>query len=801
MSTADTGHRAAGRFVGARVQRVEDPRLLTGNGRYVDDVKLPGMLHAAFLRSPLAHARIRSIDAQQALLVPGVVAVWTGPELNGDVTGPLWNPGTEEFAYPPVYPLASGSVRHVGDPVAMVIAGDRYVAEDALELIDVDYEPLPAVIGRRHALQTTDTAHDELDDNLAWSAVSADPELDAVLARSAHVFTHTMQQHRYVAVPMEPRGIVADWHPGEQQLVAYVASQGPHLDRTNLATQLGLPEHRVRVIQRDVGGSFGQKIFRGREETAAVLASRRLGRPVKWIEDRTENLTAASHSRDEEMTLRIGVDEDGTIQAIQADYLNDVGAYPGFGGAMPGVLALTVLPGPYRVPHYEWSGKSVFTNTGSQGAYRGPWLMETVAREIMMDVVARGLGMDPAELRRRNLLSAEEMPYKTVTGRNYDRMTPAEVFEAALAEIGYGEFRERQRELRDQGRYLGIGLCTYIEPTASPIGRGAVEVATVRIEPSGKINVLTGTGSHGHSIETTIAQVVADQLGVPLEDVRILQGDSAISPYGGGTAGSRTAVMAGGAARVSATQLREKVLAIAGHLLEAAPEDLEIELGTISVKGAPGATISFADVAETAYHDPRNLPEGIEPGLENTYRYAAPDSTYANSTQICTCEVDVETGIVTLLDYVVGGDYGVLINPMVVEGQVAGGVAQGIGGVLLEHLPYDDRGNPMAITFKDYLLPTAANVPDIRYVHLETPADRPGGAKGVGEGGAIGSPAAVVNAVSDALAPLGVLITDQPLSPDRILALIEAARARSGNPPSAGDGAGPETNPREETAS
>ncbi len=769
----------AGRYVGARVQRREDPRLLTGHGVYIDDVRLPGMLHAAFARSPLAHARITSVDVERARALPGVVAVWTGPELNGDTVGPLWDYSSKHFAFPVVYALVDGEVCFVGDPVAIVVAESRYLAEDAVELIDVEYEQLPAVVGREFALSTELRTHSGFETNLAWAKSSApDPDLERAFARSAHVVTHTVHQHRHLNVPLEPRGIVADWERGEEQLTVHISSQNPHMDREYFARVLGLGEHRIRVTMRDVGGGFGQKIFRGREETAAVLASRRLGQPVKWIEDRQENLTAANHARDEQMTVKIGVDEQGVIQAMHADYLGDVGAYPFMPGSVPGAMALEVLPGPYRVEHYGWSGRAVFTNTSGLSAYRGPWLLETVAREIVIDVLAREIEIDPAELRRRNILRGEEMPYTTATGREYDRLTPAETFEAALGLIGYDAFRAEQERLRRQGRYLGIGVSTYVEPTAGAQGPMGVEVATIRIEPGGKVNVLMGTGSHGHSLETTMVQVVADQLGVPLEDVRLLQGDTAISPYGGGTAGSRSAVIGGGVARISAARLREKVLQIAGHMLEAAPEDLEIVQGVISVKGSPGASITLAKVASAAYYAAHSLPEGIEPGLENTSRYAPPGATFANSTQVCTCEVDLETGQVTLLDYVVGGDYGVIINPMVVEGQVAGGVAQGIGGVLLEHMPYDEFGNPMAITFKDYLLPTTANVPDIRYVHLETPSDRPGGHKGVGEGGAIGAPAAVVNAIADALAPLGVTVVDQPLGPDRVLALIDAARSQ-----------------------
>jgi carbon-monoxide dehydrogenase large subunit len=772
MSTVEKP--SAARFVGARVQRREDPRLLSGHGQYVDDVRLPGMLHATFVRSPLARARIVGIDLEHALAVPGVVAIWDGSALNGDAATPLWNWGGEGTPFPEVRALAEGDVRFAGDPVAIVIARDRYVAEDAAELVDVEYEALEAVVGRELAEHSSARAHDGIDTNLAWSAASpADPALEAAFAASAHVITETFRQQRHVNVPMEPRGLVAHWERGAEQLTVYASSQNPHQDREYFARVMGLPEHHVRVIMRDVGGGFGQKIFRTREETAVAFASRRLGRPVKWIEDRQENLMAANHARDEQMTLRVGVDADGVITAIHASYLADVGAYPLMPAMMPGFMALQVLPGPYRFARYGWAGRSVFTNTSGISAYRGPWMMETVAREIMMDVVAREIGVDPAEIRRRNVIQTEDLPYTTPTGREYDRISPAQTLEAALEEIGYDRFREEQERARAEGRYLGLGISTYIEPTAGAQGPTGIEAATVRVEPSGKVNVLMGTGSHGHSLETTMVQVVADQLGVPIEDVRLLQGDTAVSPYGGGTAGSRSAVIAGGVARISAIKLREKVLELAGHLLEAAAADLEIEDGTIAVKGSPGSSIAFADVARIAYYDASRLPEGMEPGLEITSRYHAPPATYANSTQVCTCEVDIATGEVRLLDYVVGEDCGVMINPMVVEGQIAGGVAQGIGGALLEHLAYDETGNPLAVTFKDYLLPTTEDVPDIRYVHVETPSNTPGGHKGVGEGGAIGAPAAVVNAVADALAPLGVRVTSQPLSPDRVLAMID----------------------------
>jgi carbon-monoxide dehydrogenase large subunit len=768
-----------GRFVGASVQRREDPRLLTGHGHYVDDVVLPGMLHAAFLRSPIARGEIVGLDIEAATAASGVVAVFTGEDLRDDAAT-LWNYGSEDHPFPPVPALAVGDVRFVGDPIAIVIAESRYLAEDACELIEVDYEARTPVIGRRPATADTEIVHPEVGTNIAWSMSGKSPAVEDALAACEHVVTETIHQSRHVNVPMEGRGLVAHWEPAEAHLTVYASSQNPHQDRSFLSALLGIPEHQVRVTMRDVGGGFGQKISVTREETAVVMASHRLCLPVKWIEDRVENLIAANSARDEEMTVTLGFDADGTLHAARMDYLGDVGCYPQL---PPGILAIIgsgAFPGPYRFQHFDWSGRTVFTNTCGLAAYRGPWMMETTGREITMDIAARQLGIDPAELRRRNTLHEDELPYTTATGAVYERLSPRQTLEAALEEIDYAGFRARQAQLREAGRYLGIGISHYVEPTGGgDVGPTATEVATIRVEPSGKVQLYMGTGSHGHSLETTMVQVVAEHLGVPIEDVVLHQGDTQTSPYGGGTVGSRSAVKAGAAARLSAIQVREKVVAIAAHLMEAAPEDLELTDGVITVKGSPEGRMTLGQVATAAYYAPHNLPDGMESGLENTSRFAPNGPTHANSTQICTCEVNIETGQVTLLEFVIGEDCGVMINPMVVEGQIAGGIAQGIGGALLEHLPYNDDGTPLAITFKDYLMPTADIVPDFRYVHVETPSMTPGGHKGVGEGGAIGAPAAVVNAVADALAPFGARVTTQPLNPDRILTMIDAGRGQT----------------------
>jgi carbon-monoxide dehydrogenase large subunit len=706
-----------------------------------------------------------------------VTAVWVGAELNGDVPV-LWDWGGGGVRFPAVHPLADGDVRFAGDPVAVVVAESRYVAEDACELVDVAYEPLAPVVGREAALTSSEVVHPELDGNVAWTLGPDGAEgLEEVLGRCAHVVTETVHQHRHLNVPMEPRGVVASWEPGAGELTVHVSSQNPHQDRAYLARLLGLDEHRVRVVMRDVGGAFGQKIFFGREPTAVVLASRRLGLPVKWIEDRQENLMAASSARDEQATVTIGLDAAGAVLAMRVDYLGDLGAYPQL---PPGVLGGAVcanFAGPYRVGTVARSARTVYTNTCGLSAYRGPWLMETVARETVLDLAARRAGIDPAELRRRNTLQPDDLPHTTATGLELDRITPAGTLEAALEAADYDGFRARQARARADGRFLGIGISHFVEPTAGAPGPASIEVATVRVEPSGKVNLLMGTGSHGQSLETTMPQVVAERLGVPIDDVVLHQGDTAVAPFGGGTAGSRSAVIGGNAARLAADRVRAKALEIAAHLLEADVERLAIDEGVIALDGDPERSLPFARVAWVAHYEPRSLPAGMEPGLESTARFVAPPTTFGNATHVCACEVDVETGLVTILDYVVAEDCGVMINPMVVEGQIAGGVTQGIGGALLEHLPYDEDGNPLAITLKDYLMPTAETVPDFRYAHVETPSNTPGGHKGVAESGAIGAPAAVVNAVADALAPLGVGAVSQPLAPDRILALIDQAAA------------------------
>ncbi|MEX0663138.1 MAG: xanthine dehydrogenase family protein molybdopterin-binding subunit [Acidimicrobiia bacterium] len=768
----------AGRFVGQKVKRVEDPRLLTGRGRYVDDVNVAGMLHAAFVRSDLPRARIVRIDTEEARALPGVLAVLTGADLNpstGSMQPTMWAAASNPPGpCAPVTPLAGDDVRFVGDPVAIVVAENRYVAEDACELVAVEYEMLEPIVDYETAADATDLVHSELGSNVATDVGGPpSPDLEATFASAAHVITETLHQHRHTNVPMETRGVVASYKPSTGELDVELSTQNPHEVRQVCARFLGVPEQLIRVRGVDVGGGFGQKYFVQRDELSVIAAAHKIGRNVKWIEDRRENLIASNHARADRITVRMALDDEGHILGAHLDHLEDCGALPVGGTGGTGVFAAMLFTGPYKVPELGFRSRQIWTNTCGRGAYRGPWMLESVAREEMMDLVARELGIDPLELRRRNVLHQEDLPYTMPSGMPIDHVTLSETLEQAVEIIGYDAFRAEQRRAFDEdGRLLGIGIGLYAEPTSMGSGNLGVETATVRVQPSGKVTVMLGTGSHGQGVETTMTQVVAEYLGVEIADVVVIQGDTATSPFGAGTGGSRTAVIAGGAAREASLEVREKVLQIAAHLLEAAPEDLEMEDSRVAVRGTPAKGVTLAEVARVALNSPAELPPDVKPSLEATVSYQAPPVTWSNACHLCTVEVDADTGLVEVLRYVVSEDCGVMINPMIVEGQVAGGVVQGIGGVLYEHLVYDDDGNPLTTTFMDYLVPTAAEVPEIEYGHIETRSPTPGGHKGMGEGGAIGSPPAVFNAVADALALRGIKATRQPLTPNRVVDLL-----------------------------
>jgi carbon-monoxide dehydrogenase large subunit len=542
------------------------------------------------------------------------------------------------------------------------------------------------------------------------------------------------------------------------------------------ARLLGIPEHRIRVIMRDTGGGFGQKVLVLREDMCVMLAGPKVGAPLKWTEDRRENLMAAGKSRVEHADAQFAFDADGTILGAQIDFVQDCGAYPTPWPFNSAAAVGMFFPGPYRVPLASFATKTIYTNTVGRTAYRGPWQYETLAREVLLDIAARDMGVDPVELRRRNLIRQDELPYTNPNGMTYDSISPLETLEQALSILDYDAFRAEQAEARANGRHLGVGVSTYVEPSTPGQGYYGTEAATIRIEPSGKAVVYIAGGSTGNSIETTVVQLTADALGLPVEDVATIQGDTALTAFGAGAAGSRSASMTAGAIRETSAILRGRIAAIAAHKLEAAEDDIVLEDGRASVRGTPSAGMTIADIARRAYFEPHKLPPGTPAGLEASARYTADVGTvWVNATHVCTCEVDVATGGVRLLRYIVSEDCGPMINPNVVEGQIAGGVAQGIGGVLFEHLAYDTDGNPVTTTFMDYVIPTSAEIPVIEYGHIETPSPGPGGYKGVGEGGAIGAPAAVVNAVADALSPFGVRLTRLPLTPDAVVAALEQA--------------------------
>jgi carbon-monoxide dehydrogenase large subunit len=767
----------APRYAGSRVRRVEDSRLLTGKGTFVDDVTRPGMLHACFVRSPFARARINGIDASAALAVPGVHAVFTAADLNPDVKEAWHAIAGKDVPDTPRPPLAEGEAKFVGDPVALVVAESRYIAEDATELVEVDFEPLPAIADFTKA-QTSDVlVHEAYPNNVAGGMAGAPPD-EEVFASAAHIVSENISQQIYVPVPIETRGIVVEWQPASEELTIWASTQTPHELRAFAARLLGIPAQRVRVIMRDTGGGFGQKVVPMREDMCIMLAARKMPAALKWIEDRRENLMLAGQARHVTGTARMAFDDDGTILAADIDFVQDVGAYPTPYPVLTTAAIGMFFPGPYRVPKASFNYKTVFSNTAGLAAYRGPWQFESLAREILLDIAARKMGIDPVELRRRNLLRRDEMPYVNPNGMPYDHVAPSETFEQAVKILDHEGFRREQHDALAQGRYIGLGFAAYIEPTGAANGHLATEGATIRVEPTGKINVYVNGGSTGNSIETTVVQLTADALGADIDDVATIQGDTAVTPYGAGTQGSRSGPMTAGAVNEAGTMLRKQLVAMAAHWLGVAESDVVLANSRAGVRDDPAGdsqrSVSFAELAYRAYYQPQQLPPGMSASLEAAARFTSTAPIHwANATHACTCEVDVQTGRVTLTRYIVSEDVGPMINPMIVEGQIAGGTVQGIGGALLENLVYDDDGNPLATTFVDYLLPTTTEVPAIEFGHVEIPGPGVGGYKGVGEGGAIGSAPAVINAINDALAPLGVTVTRLPASPAAIVSLLE----------------------------
>ena len=783
---------ATSKAFGARVQRVEDPRFLRGQTTYVEGTSLPDMLCVAFVRSVHAHAHIRGIDARAARELPGVHLVLTGDEA-AKLCQPIRVVASSRSRTPSACPaMAHDRVRFAGEIVAAVVADNRYVAEDAAEKIDVDYGVLPAVADAEAGLaEGAPIIHEGWSDNIAFSGSFGSGDVDSVFADAHVTVDASYRMSRRCAAPMEGRAVLASHDPVLDELVVWTSSQMPHMVRTKLAEWIDFPEHKLRVIAPDVGGGFGLKCHIFPEELLVPVLARKLGRPVKWVEDRRENFSASYHAMEETVSVGLALAQDGTLLGMKARFVLDAGAYTSFPWthtAEPSMAAMA-CPGPYRISHVRAEAVAVVTNKSTSSVYRGVGLpAANYAMEHTLDLAASRLGMDPMELRRRNLLTSSEFPRISATGYPYDSATPLESLEQALELLDYEKLREEQRVARERGRYIGIGVSSMIEITTfgfDYMRQGGVnqnisayEAAHVRVDPGGGVTLAVGTHSHGQSHATTYAQLVSSVLGCAVEDVSFVQGDTARTPYGWGTWGSRSAVAGGGAVLRASEQIREKMLRVAGRALEVSPEDLEIADGRVSVRGAPGRSLSFRDVARASVYT-ADVPDDDEPGLEASFYYKPP-TPFANATHIAVVEVDPELGSIDVQRYVVSENCGRMINPMVVEGQIHGGVAQGLGSVLLEAHRYDESGQLLTGSMMDYMLPTATDVPNIEVGHLETPSPvSVGGIKGMGEGGAVAPLAAIANAVSDALVPLvgWKSVETTPITPEVVYRMLQPGEA------------------------
>ncbi|MGH2454244.1 MAG: aerobic carbon-monoxide dehydrogenase large subunit [bacterium] len=774
------------RHFGERIPRNEDPRLLTGRGMYADDVRRPGMLHAAFYRSPHAHAKITRLATEAAKSLPGVAAVFIAADLPEAIRGPLPKliPHPALIHHKTQVALAGEFVHHAGEPVAMVVAESRYLAEDALDLLEVEFEPLPAVVDLEAAVRPgSPLVHEDLDTNVAAHHVQRVGNVEAAFARAPHIFRERFAIDRGASSPIETRGVVAEWDGRARTLTVWDSTQAPIRIRNYLSLLFGLPESRVRVIAPDIGGGFGPKIMMCYpEEIAVPHAAMTLGHPVKWIEDRREHFVATNQERSQIHDAEIATDRDGRILGVRTIFLHDAGAYCAYGLIVP-IVASTTLPGPYKIPHYHAEYQAVFTNKTQTSPYRGAGRPQGVfVMERLMDRVARELGLDRAEVRRRNFIQPHEFPYdlggliyQDGVRLVYDSGNYPEVFRRALERIGYGEWPARKARYRRDGRRVGLGVAFYVEGT----GIGPYEGCRVTVEPSGKVFAATSVGTQGQGHYTSFAQIIADALGVAPSDVTLTTGDSGAFGWGTGTFASRAAVVAGSAVHLAAQAVRAKALAVAATLLEARADDLELAEGTIFVRGAPARAVPLGEVARAANPLRGVIPAEWEgPGLEATRYFAPPSGAYAGGCHAALVEIEAETGGLRFLKYVVVHDCGPVINPMILEGQVRGGVAQGIGNAFYEKLIYDEGGQLLTQTFMDYLLPTAAEVPAIEIGHVETPSPlNPLGIKGAGEAGVIPVPALVASAIDDAFSDEDVRVSEMPLSPARLREIIREARA------------------------
>jgi carbon-monoxide dehydrogenase large subunit len=765
---------AAEKYVGRSIKRVEDPRLIKGLATYVDDMRLPGLVHAAFLRSPHAHARVGRIDVARARALPGVVAVLTGAEVNphcGTVPCASDIPGLKSPAHTV---LAGGRVYFVGHPVAVVVAVDRYTAADALDLIDVDYEPLDAVTDPERALQAgSPLTHPDLGSNVAftWSLSNRDDAaLEALFKSADRVVKQRIVHQRLTPMAMEPRGALASFHPGEQSMTLWTSTQVPHLVRTLLPGMIGVPENRLRIVAPEVGGGFGSKLNLYAEEALCCHLARRLNAPVKWIESRRENAMSTIHGRDQVSYYEVAVKNDGRLVAIRSRTISDLGSYLQL--LTPAIPTLTglMLTGCYKFDGMRFDVTGVYTHKMATDAYRGAGRPEaTYSIERLADLVANELRLDPVKLRAANFPKPSEFPYHTACGLDYDSGDYEGALRKARKLVGWNDLLKERAAARRAGRLFGVGVSTYVEICAlgpsKAMAAGGWEWGCVRIEFSGKVTVITGATPHGQGQETSFAQLAADRLGVPIDDVVVLRGDTNVAHYGRDTYGSRATVLGGTAILMCIDKIVAKARTLAAHLLESSADQVDFTDGRFS---AGGRSLGWPDVAVQAYVA-KNIPKGFEPGLEASSFYEPENFTFPFGTHIVAVEIDRDTGHVTIVKYVAVDDCGPQINPLLVEGQVQGGIAHSIGQVLFERTVYDENGQLLTGELMDYPIPRAEDIPAYTLGSTITPSpSNPMGIKGVGEAGTIGSTPAVANAVMDALYPLGIQHLDLPLTPEKI---------------------------------
>ena len=785
-----------GRYIGSRMLRKEDDLLVTGHGHFLDDLVLPGMVWMAVVRSPMAHARIARVDTSPALQLPGVVAAYSGADLASDWAAGLpcaW-PIAPETRIPTHWPVAQDKARLAGDPVAVVVADTREHAVDAAEAVEVDYEELPVVTSIEEALaEGAPVIHEEFGDNICFKDLKiVAGDVDKVFAEAPVTVKERYYHPRLIPNAMEPRGVLAQPMPITGEMTMWSSTQIPHILRTLLALTLGIPESKFRVIAPDVGGAFGSKLDVYAEEAICLAVARKLGVPVKWVEERSEGYVATIHGRDVIQDMEVAATEEGRLLGVRAKVLCDMGAYCQLVAPGIQVLGATLFSGVYQAEAGSFECTAVFTNRTPTDAYRGAGRPEaTYAIERIMDALARRVGKDPAEVRRMNFMAPFSEPTANVFGAMYDSGNYQAGLDKALELADYAGLRREQAERRQRNdtKQLGIGLSTYIEACGSApsrgfaavnFGAGGWEAATIRCLPTGKVVLVTGTSPHGQGHETTWSQILADALGVKFEDVEVLHGDTAISAQGLDTYGSRSLAAGGVAVQKAAEKIIAKARKIAAHELEVAEEDVEFAEGMLRVRGAPDRAKTIPDVAFSAFLA-HNLPDGVEPGLEESATFDPVNNTFPSGAHVCVVEVDTETGLARIVKYVAVDDCGTIVNPMIVQGMVHGGVAQGIAEGLYEEATYDENGTLLTGNMSSYQVPSAAELPSFVTDHVITPStSNPGGWKGVGEAGTIGSPPAVVNAVIDALSPLGVTDIDMPTTPERVWRAIHAAKSKGG---------------------